>query len=88
MADDGLEEHERRGRMERRTGPTVWTGLAEGGPIDGGAVTVEAVPSLAMRGLHVSVCVGEDVEAAEWHLYAFGQPPDRPPNGTSSTWAD
>lgn len=50
-----------------------WGGTAEGGPIDGSAISVEAAPRIPMRGLHVEICIGEDVDTAEWHVYQFTQ---------------
>lgn len=50
-----------------------WRGTAAGGPIDGSEIQIEAAPFIPMRGLHINICVGEDVETAEWHVYAFGQ---------------
>lgn len=76
MDDDGLEEYDRIERNERERGQTYWTGRAEGGPIDGSGVTIEAAPHLAMRGLQLSVCVGENVDTAAWHVYAFGERAD------------
>lgn len=67
--NDPTSEHERLAGLEPAAGPTYWQGLAEGGPIDGSAINVEAVPHLAMRGLHVTLAVGEDAANVEWHVY-------------------
>jgi hypothetical protein len=50
-----------------------WIGTASGGPLDGSEIKIEAAPFIPMRGLHINVCVGDDVETAEWHLYAYAQ---------------
>lgn len=52
---------------------TWWGGTASGGPIDGSEIRIGAAPFVPMRGLHVNICIGDDVETADWHLYAFKQ---------------
>lgn len=52
---------------------SFWRGTAKGGPIDGSEISVESAPRIPMRALHVVLNVGDDVEAADWHLYVFGQ---------------
>ena len=69
--DEDFAEIERLSNLDRQV--TYWNGRAEGGPIDGSAINVEAVAFLPMRGLQVAICVGEDVDSAAWHSYAFGQ---------------
>jgi hypothetical protein len=72
MDEDPLEQHETLDRME--TGELTWWGAkAEGGPIDGSAVNVQAVPWLDMRALHLTVAVGPSGSEVDWHYYVFGQ---------------
>lgn len=69
--DDDFAEIERIEKLSRNAG--YWRGRADGGPLDGSEVSIEAVPFLPMRGMHLNVSVGEDVATAEWHSYVFGQ---------------
>jgi hypothetical protein len=56
---------------------SFWRGTAEGGPLDGSEISVEATPGLPMRALHVVTSVGNKDDGTEkWHLYAFGQRAD------------
>ncbi|UFN44509.1 hypothetical protein [Nocardioides okcheonensis] len=50
-----------------------WRGRASGGPLDGSEIQVEAAPFIPMRGMHLNICVGEEVNSAQWHVYAYDQ---------------
>lgn len=82
MSDDEISA------LDFQPGDSWWGGTAEGGPIDGAEIKVGAAPFVPMRGLHVNICVGDDVKTAEWHVYAFNQrfDPQRGAVGTFEHW--
>jgi hypothetical protein len=67
MSDEGLPF------LEEQPHRSWWLGTADGGPLDGSEIRIEAAPFIPMRGLQVQVCIGDDVETADWHIYRFGQ---------------
>lgn len=69
-------EHVRLERDQPMNDDGFWIGNAEGGPLDGGPISVGAVAHLPMRGLVAYVYVGDDTGVDGWHAYAFGQRAD------------